>query len=123
MHELSIAEELVRVIHEELRAHPNARLKTAHVRIGSLRLIEPLTLECCFEATTRDLPWAGAQLQIEQVEAMARCEACRLEFTVEHNWFECPQCGLTGAELLRGNELQLVGLAIEVPEGVYANQT
>jgi hydrogenase nickel incorporation protein HypA/HybF len=113
MHELSIAEELVRVIREELRAHPNARLKAALVRIGVLRLIEPATLEFCFEAATCDTPVAGARLQVEQVEASARCGKCGREFPVEHNWFECPRCGETGSELLRGNELQLVSLEIE----------
>lgn len=113
MHELSIAEELVRVIREELRIHPNARLKTALVRAGSLRLIEPMTLECCFEAAIWESPLAGARLRIEQVEASARCCHCDIEFPVEHNWFECPQCGETGSELLYGNELQLVSLEIE----------
>ena len=113
MHELSIAEELARVIREELRVHPNARLKMALVRVGVLRLIEPATLEFCFEAAACDTPVAGARLQVEQVEASARCCKCDLEFTVEHNWFECPLCGETGSELLRGNELQLISLEIE----------
>ena len=137
MHELSIAEELVRVIREELRAHPNTRLKMALVRVGALRLIEPVTLECCFEAATCDGPLAGARLCIEQVEALARCCKCHLEFSVEHSWFECPRCGETGSELLHGNELQLISLEIEkemadampsneielVAEGVYGSQT
>ena len=113
MHEFSIAEELVRVIREELRAHPNARLKTALVRIGVLRLIEPMTLEYCFEAAVADSPLAGARLRVERVEASARCRKCGRDFTVEHNWFECPQCGETGAELRRGDELQLVSLELE----------
>lgn len=113
MHELSIAEELVRVIREELRAHPNARLQTARVRVGVLRLIEPATLAYCFEAAVRDGPLAGARLLVERVEASARCRQCDREFTVEHHWFECPQCGAVGAELRRGDELQLVGLEIE----------
>ena len=113
MHEFSIAEELVRVIREELRAHPNARLKTALVRIGVLRLIEPMTLEYCFEAAVADSPLAGARLRVERVEASARCRKCGLDFTVEDNWFECPQCGETGAQLRRGDELQLVSLELE----------
>ncbi len=113
MHELSIAEELVRVIREELRAHPNARLKGVLVRVGALRLIEPMTLECCFEAAAWDAPLTGARLSVEQVLASARCRKCNLEFPVEHNWFECPQCGETGSELLQGNELELVSLEIE----------
>jgi hydrogenase nickel incorporation protein HypA/HybF len=113
MHELSIAEELVRAIREELRSHPNARLKSALVRVGVLRLIEPTTLERCFEAATWDTPLAGAQLHVEQVKASARCRKCDVEFVVEHHWFECPRCGETGSELVHGDELQLVSLEIE----------
>ncbi|MGO9244806.1 MAG: hydrogenase maturation nickel metallochaperone HypA [Verrucomicrobiia bacterium] len=113
MHELSIAEEIVRTIREELRRHSNARLKSALVRVGVLRLIEPSTLEHCFEAATRDSPLAGAQLHVEQVNASARCRKCDVEFAVEEHWFECPRCGETGSELVRGDELQLVSLEIE----------
>ena len=55
MHELSIAEELV-AVREELRGYPNMRLKSALVRVGVLRLIEPSTLARCFEAATWDSP-------------------------------------------------------------------
>ena len=136
MHELSIAEELARVIGKELRGHPNARLKSALVRVGVLRLIEPSTLEHCFEAATWDTPLAGAQLHVEPVGASARCRKCNAEFAVEHHWFECPQCGETGSELVCGDELQLVNLEIESEmataspmdeiessvKGVYGNQ-
>jgi hydrogenase nickel incorporation protein HypA/HybF len=115
MHELSIAEELVRMIREELRAHPEARLKAAHVCLGALRQVEPATLEFCFQATLRDSPLAGAQLCIEPIKAAARCRQCGLEFTVEDKWFECPRCAASGAELLRGDELLLASLDIEAP--------
>ncbi|HVM61011.1 MAG TPA: hydrogenase maturation nickel metallochaperone HypA [Verrucomicrobiae bacterium] len=113
MHELSIAEELARVIQEELRAYPGARLKTAYLRLGALRLVERTTLEFCFEAAIRDTTLAGAQLRVEPVEAAARCRGCDLEFPVDDKWFECPQCGSSDAELLRGDELQLTSLDVE----------
>jgi len=115
MHELSIAEALVRVIQKELRAHPERRLKTAHVTLGTLRQVEPTTLQFCFEATVRDTPLADAQLCIEPVEAAARCRQCGLEFRVEDKWFECPRCAGVDAELLRGDELLLASLDIEAP--------
>jgi hydrogenase nickel incorporation protein HypA/HybF len=113
MHELSIAVELIRMIREELRAHPEARLKTAHVCLGALRQVERTTLEFCFEAIIRDSPLAGAQLSVEPVEAAARCKRCGLEFAVEDRWFECPRCAASDAELLRGDELELTSLDIE----------
>lgn len=113
MHELSIAEELVRVIGMELRGQPDARLTSVLVRVGALRLIEPTTLEHCFAAATCDSPLSGARLRIEQVAASARCRQCDAEFVVEQRWFECPRCGGTDSELLHGDELQLESLEIE----------
>jgi hydrogenase nickel incorporation protein HypA/HybF len=113
MHELSITVELVRMIREELRAHPEARLKTAHVCLGVLRQVEQTTLQFCFEAIIRDTELTGAQLCIEPVEAAARCKQCGLEFAVEDKWFECPRCAASDADLLRGDELGLTSLDIE----------
>ena len=113
MHELSIAEELANVIRSELCAHPGARVTTAYVRVGALRLIEPLMLEFCFEVMTRNTSLAGARLCIEPVEAAARCRKCSLEFAVEDKWFECPRCHEGDGDLLRGDDLLLVGLDIE----------
>ena len=115
MHELSIAEELVRMIQRELRTYPERRLKTAHVWLGVLRQVDPTTLQFCFEAILRDTPLAGAQLCIEPVEAAARCRQCGLEFRVEDKWFECPRCAAVDAELLRGDELLLASLDLEGP--------
>jgi hydrogenase nickel incorporation protein HypA/HybF len=113
MHEVSIAEELANVIRNELRVHPEARVTTAYVRVGALRLIEPVMLEFCFEVLTRNTPLAGARLCIERVEAAARCRKCSLEFAVEDKWFECPRCGEGDGDLVRGDDLLLVGLDIE----------
>ena len=113
MHELSIAEELASVIRKELCAHPGAHVNTAYVRIGTLRLIEPVMLDFCFEVLTRNTPLAGARLCIERVEATARCRKCSLEFAVEDKWFECPRCHEGDGDLLRGDDLLLVGLDIE----------
>ena len=113
MHEMSLAEELVTAVRREMRAHPGAQVRTVRARIGSLRQVEPSTLEFCFDATTKGGPFAGARLWIERIEAMARCRACGVEFGVEDNWFECPRCHSAGAELLHGDELQLVNIEIE----------
>ena len=112
MHELSIAQELVRLIQKELSAHPGTRLKSAHVSLGALRQVEPTTLQFCFEAAVRDTPLAGAQLCIEPVEPAARCKQCGSEFKVEDKWFECPRCAAVDSELLRGDELLLASLDV-----------
>ena len=113
MHEMSLVEELLAAVRSELRAHPGAHVRTVRARIGTLRQVEPSTLEFCFDAATKDGPLTGTRLCIERIDAAARCRVCSLEFDVENNWFECPRCHAAGAELLRGDELQLLNIEIE----------
>jgi len=114
MHEMSIVEALLGTIRDELRRHPGARVQTVRVRIGALRLVEPAVLQFSYQAAVRDTtPLADSRLEIQQVEASARCDVCSLEFPVEESWFECPRCRSAHARLLKGDELLLTSLEIE----------
>ena len=113
MHEMSLVEGLLDAIRQELRAYPDARVKTVTVRVGALRLVVPDIMTLCFEAATRDTELAGAQLNLEPVPAAARCRRCHAEFAVEKNWFQCPHCADASGILLTGDELDLVGLELD----------
>jgi hydrogenase nickel incorporation protein HypA/HybF len=113
MHEMSIVEALLQALAGELRAHPEARVRAVCVRVGQLRLVEPSMLEFCYAAATRGTSLRDSRLEIERVDAAARCGVCSLEFDVEDNWFECPRCRSANVRLLRGDELDLVSLELE----------
>jgi hydrogenase nickel incorporation protein HypA/HybF len=113
MHEMSIVEALLETLRGELQAHPRARLRAVRVRVGALRLVEPVVLEFCYEAGVRGTRWEGSRLEIERRDAVGCCEACRLEFAVEDNWFECPRCHSAKVRLLQGDELDLMSLDLE----------
>jgi hydrogenase nickel incorporation protein HypA/HybF len=113
MHEMSIVEAMLVTVRDELHRHPGARLQTVRLRVGVLRLVEPGTLQFCYEAAVRDTPLANSQLEIERVPASARCDVCSLEFPVEEDWFECPRCHSMNARVLKGDELLLTSLEIE----------
>ena len=112
MHEMSIIEALLKTVCCELRAHPDARVRTLCVRVGRLRQVEPDMLRFCYEAAAQDTQLAGSRLEIEQVEARARCDVCSLEFEVEENWFECPRCRAARAQLITGRELDLMSIEL-----------
>jgi hydrogenase nickel incorporation protein HypA/HybF len=113
MHEMSIVEALLETVRDELRSHPGACVQTVRVRIGALRLVEPAVLRFCYEAAVRDTSLAASRLEIQSVEASARCDVCSLEFPVEESWFECPRCRSLNARLLKGDELLLTSVEIE----------
>ena len=113
MHEMSIVAALLERVENELCAHPRGRVRAVRVRVGCLRQVEPGTLQFCFDAAVMGTSLADSHLQIEVVEARARCMECEHEFAVEDNWFECPRCHSLNGRLLTGNELLLTGIEIE----------
>lgn len=110
MHEMSIVESLLETVQSVMREYPGRRVGEVHVRVGTLRLVVPETLQFCFAAATRGGVLDGARLVVTPVQASARCGMCGIEFAVEENWFECPGCGAAGGTLRAGNELELAGI-------------
>ena len=113
MHELSIVEALLEQVRQEARAHPPRRVQTVRLRIGALRQVVPETLKFCFVAAVQGTDLEGCSLELEQLPAVARCSECQRTFPVDDNWFQCPQCGESGSELLTGNELELTSLELK----------
>jgi hydrogenase nickel incorporation protein HypA/HybF len=107
MHEMSIVESLLETVQSVMRDHPGKRVGEVRVRVGSLRLVVPETLQFCFAAASRGGEFDGARLVVTTVPALARCGHCGIEFPVEENWFACPRCGAADGSLRAGNELEL----------------
>jgi len=114
MHEMSIVEALLDVIRQELRGYPDTHVRTVFVRVGALRQVVPEMLATCYEAAVRGTTLEGSRLEVQPVGAEARCRQCSSTFVVEDNWFECPRCQALGADLLRGNELELMTLELAI---------
>jgi hydrogenase nickel incorporation protein HypA/HybF len=117
MHEMSIVEALIEGIETELRSQPASRLAAVRVRVGELRLVVPETMRFCYEAATAGTSLAGSVLEIEEIEARARCRGCGEEFAVEDNWFACPCCAGVDTEIVAGRELEMASLELDVERG------
>jgi hydrogenase nickel incorporation protein HypA/HybF len=110
MHEMSIIEALLEQVRQETR--PGTCVRTVRLRVGKLRQAVPEMLTFCYDAAVRGTSLEGSHLDVEELPAEARCRRCCLTFVVEDNWFECPRCKATGADLLKGDELQLLSLEL-----------
>ncbi len=113
MHEMSIVEALLEQVRQELRLHPGALLRNVRMRVGQLRQVVPESLTFCYDAAVRGTPFEGSRLEVEELPAEARCRSCCLTFPVADKWFVCPRCEAKGADLLKGDELQLISLELE----------
>lgn len=117
MHELSICQNLVDAALQELEKlnTPGARLKRVRVTIGGLHQIVPGGLQMAFEVLTQDTRAAGSELDVEQVPVVVECRACRWTGEIALPLFVCGSCGSGDVAILKGKELYLNHLEVEVP--------
>jgi hydrogenase nickel incorporation protein HypA/HybF len=110
MHELSIAESIVRVA----EAHADGRRVTAvEVRVGALRQVVPAALEFAFELVARGTPVEGAALELEEVPAKVSCRSCGAVSEIDLFPLACRTCGGLDVDVVSGEELLVESLELE----------
>jgi hydrogenase nickel incorporation protein HypA/HybF len=110
MHELSIAEAIVRIA----AAHAGERRVTSvEVRVGHLRQVVPDALAFAFELVAVGTPVEGAELELSEVPVAGRCRACGAESELDGFPLLCPECGGLDVEVTRGEELCVEAIEVE----------
>ena len=107
MHELSIAQSLLKIVQDERKKHGVSRITRVSIRIGTLSTIVPEALTFSFEIITERTIAEGAGLDIEVVPARGRCQNCDIEFEMDKSFFLCPECGGIATEIISGKELEI----------------
>jgi hydrogenase nickel incorporation protein HypA/HybF len=105
MHEMGIAQSILDIVEQEMARHGATRVSTIRLVVGEFRAVVPRSLTFCFEIMTKDTPFEGVKLEMEQVPLTGRCTACDEEFTVKEYRFVCPKCGSQEIETIAGKEL------------------
>ena len=115
---MSIAQNLLEMIRQEMADHGATKLHTVHIRYGRLSNLVPEALEFAFKALTGDTELEGASLVLEEMPLVVKCCGCQQEFTPEEAvnlmYIPCPHCGEEfGHEVISGKELYLDRLEAE----------
>jgi hydrogenase nickel incorporation protein HypA/HybF len=117
MHELSIAESLIKIIGEEMAKHGLTKLLTVKIVYGQISAIVPEALETAFEILTVNTPMQGAKMEVEVKPMVVRCRQCAQEFSPSHEEriiMPCPRCATElGHEIISGRELYIEHIEAE----------
>jgi hydrogenase nickel incorporation protein HypA/HybF len=110
MHELSIADSIVRIA----CAHAGTRrVVKVELKVGHLRQVVPDSLAFAFSLVAEGTAAEGAELVMEQVPPAGRCRACATESELDGFPLVCTRCGGLDLELLRGEELLVDSLELD----------
>lgn len=109
MHELSIACNIVELV---AKAAQGRKVHRITVEIGQLSGVMAESIAFWFPEVARGTQAAEASLDIREIEALARCEACGAEFPTPSLLTACP-CGSFRFKRLKGEELNIKSIELE----------
>jgi hydrogenase nickel incorporation protein HypA/HybF len=110
MHELAIADAVVRIACEQAAG---SRVAVVELKVGHLRQVVPDALTFAFELVAAGTAAEGAELVIEDVPLAGRCRGCGAEEALGGLPLCCPACGALDVELTAGEELRVEALELE----------
>jgi len=113
MHELSLAESIMRIIEDEAIKQQFRRVRSVTLEIGKLAAVEPEAMRFAFDAVTRNTLADGAQLELIETPGQGRCADCTATVAMNEVLALCPQCGSGRVHVIGGDRMRVVELETE----------
>lgn len=113
MHELSLAENLMRIIEDEAIKQRFHRVRSVTLEIGKLAAVEPEAMRFAFDAVTRDTLADSARLELIETPGQGRCADCAALVAMDEMLALCPQCGSGRVRVIGGDRMRVVELEAE----------
>ena len=107
MHEMSLAQSLVRRVEAEASKARLIKVTSVDVQVGTLQAVEPELLQEAFRAAASGTRSEGADLRVAPVRAEACCLICGEVYEPKWADFQCPACGLAEPQILKGRDMVL----------------
>ncbi|GLW35814.1 hydrogenase maturation nickel metallochaperone HypA [Actinoplanes regularis] len=108
MHELAIVQSILEAVCERADGR---RVRRVTVRVGALTAVVPGAMLFCWELAAEGTDADGADLDIEQRPATARCRSCGADLELADLVLLCP-CGSADLAVTGGRELQIVSMEV-----------
>ena len=113
MHEMSVAQSILKIVLAEAQKNGATKVKTVRIRAGELRGIVQEQLGFFFQFITKDTIAEDAAFEVEYVPIQAGCKSCKHVFMVKDFEFLCPECESKDVDLIQGMELAVKEIEIE----------
>ncbi len=113
MHELGIAQEMLKVALEYAAKNGAKRIAAFNIEISAAADESEDSLRFHFEHLTLGTVAEGARIEMTRVPALAKCLDCGNEFALESVVVVCPRCSSARIRVLPQDEFRLVSIDAE----------
>lgn len=105
MHEIRIAEDLVKIVLDTAGSEGLSEVSAVNVSFGQMIQIVPEIFKFAFGETVRGTIAENAELNIEILPVRIKCLTCGNESFIREIFFACENCDSNEVEIIQGKEL------------------
>ena len=113
MHELSIANDILTIIRQNVPQEELNNIENINVKIGDMSGVVAESLEFCFQAIISETELDNAKLVIEKIPFAVKCNSCGSESTNEFGIRVCSDCNSTDTTVISGLEMQVTEVELK----------
>lgn len=117
MHELSIAQDILEIIRQNVPSEEIDQIELVSIKIGEFAGVVADSLQFSFMAITSGTELDQVKLDIIHVPFLIKCNSCGKESTNEFGMMIC-ECGSGDTEIISGNELKVTEVKLYDKEEV-----
>lgn len=112
MHELTLAQEILRIVEVAAEREHVRQVATLRLEAGALACVEVSALRFALDAIVSGTCLDGAAIEIDEPPGMAWCKDCAAEMPIGHLADCCPRCGATGLTPTGGGALRVLEVLV-----------
>jgi hydrogenase nickel incorporation protein HypA/HybF len=113
MHELSLADSMVREIEEIIKKENAEKVFSITVEMGKFSGAEREPFEFAFPLVAEGTPVEGSELIIEEVSGVVKCSDCQADTVLDVPFIKCGECDSRNVSFIKGRDLLIKSLEIE----------
>ncbi len=113
MHEFSIAQNIIEIVEETIRASNKKKVTCVELEVGNFSGVEIPALETAIDCIAPGSVLEGSRVQINVIRGTAVCRKCRHRYDPESILTPCPECNSYAPEIISGKEMIVKSITVE----------
>ena len=113
MHELSVTQGLLKICLDEGKKHKINKILKMNVKVGELTDLMPDCISYYFNIVAKDTIAENAELLIDKLPVVIKCDTCGSEVILPKNTYLCPKCKSNKYVITSGKEFYLDTMEVE----------
>jgi hydrogenase nickel incorporation protein HypA/HybF len=118
MHELSIAQNIVEIIKQNIPPDALGAVAFVHLKVGNLSGVVADSLDFSYTALNNGTQLEKSRLVIERIPFVVFCNPCNSSAENPSGIVICERCGNLDTKVLSGTELEITEIELEEIEKV-----